>query len=262
MPRSYPSDLSDEEWQIIGPLLPPPRPRGRRRAVDLRRVLDAILYVLTQGCTWRALPHDFPPQSTVYLYFERWRDDGTLEQIYRHLHRRWRSQIGRTEEPSAAALDSQSVQTSELARESGSDYAKRTHGRKRHLMVDTEGLPIAISVTRASANDKAVARVFLSWAHRQGRRLRVLWVDRGYVGAPLRLYGAERGIDVEVSGPRRPGERGFVVQRRRWVLERSFAWLMRCRRLGRDVERLSRSVEAWLWLAFMRLVLRRVAALS
>lgn len=268
MRKSYCSDLSDDEWALVEPLLPPPRPRGRRPSADLREVLNAILYVLTQGCTWRSLPHDFPPRATVYAYFERWRDDATetrpstFERIYRALHRRWRSQIGRQAEASAAVLDSQSVQTSELATESGSDMAKRTHGRKRHLMDDTEGFPLAVAVTPASVNDKAVARVFLSWASQACERLRLVWVDRGYAGEPLRHYGAERGIEVSVSGPRAEGRRGFVVEPRRWVAERSFAWVLRCRRLGRDVERLSRSVEAWLWLVFTRLLLRRITAHS
>ncbi len=261
MRKPYPSDLTDEQWALVEPLLPPERPRGRRRTVDLREVLNGVFYVLTQGCTWRALPHDLPPHSTVYRYFEDWQEDGTWARIYEALHRRYRQQIGRTESPSAAAIDSQSVQASELAEESGPDFGKRTKGRKRHLMVDTEGFPIAVTVTKASVNDKRAARGLLDGAVEAAPGLRLVWADAGYEGEPLRQYAAHRGVRLEVSVKGEVG-RGFVVAAHRWVVERSFAWLMRCRRLGRDVERLSRTVEDLIYIAFTRLLLRRITTHS
>lgn len=261
MRKPYPSDLSDAEWALIEPLVPPERPRGRHRTANLREVTNGILYVLHEGCTWRALPHDFPPRSTVYHYFERWSQDGTWGRIYEALHRRFRAHIGRDETASAGSMDSQSVKASELARESGHDYAKRTKGRKRHLMVDTEGFPIAVTVTVASANDKRGARTLLDQARTSAPSLKLVWADAGYEGEPLSQYAAHRGVRLEVSAKVERG-RGFVVQARRWVVERSFAWLKRCRRLMRDVERLSRTVEDLIYLAFTRLLLRRITTPS
>ncbi len=258
MSRRYSTDLTDAQWALVEPLIPPERPRGRRRSVNLRRVVEAIFYLNKNGCTWEDLPHDFPNPNTVYSYFAKWRDDGTLEAIYQALHRRWRREQGRAETPSAAVMDSQSVQAAEEAQERGSDPKKKVKGRKRHLMVDTEGLPVAVVVTKASVNDKAAARVLLAAVPEQLPRLVKVWADAGYRSEPLRQEALALGVDFEVV-ERGHGETGFVVLARRWVVERTFAWLLRCRRLCRDFERLARTVKALIYTAMLRLLLNRLA---
>lgn len=258
--KPYSTDLSDAQWAIVAPLLPPPRRRGRRRSTDLRRVLDAIFYQAKHGCTWEDLPRDFPNDATVYAYFERWRDDGTLAAVYEALRRRWRREAGRDEDPSAGAIDSRSVQAAPEAAERGKDPNKRVVGRKQHLCVDTEGLPLAVAVTVASANDKAAAYGLIEAAAERSPRLQKLWADGAYESEPLAEHAAGHGIDFEVVG--RPGgapERGFVVVARRWVVERTFAWLKRHRRLALDFERLARTVEAFIYVAMTRLLLNRLA---
>ena len=260
--RPYSSDLSDEQWALVEPLLPPPRPhpRGRKPSTDRRRVLDAIFYQTKNGCVWRDLPRDFPPYKTVYAYFERWRDDGTLGRVYEALHRRWRRSIGRDEDPSAGAIDSRSVQASSEAAERGKDPNKRVVGRKQHLCVDTEGLPIAVAVTVASAHDQRAAYELIDQAAARSPRLAKLWADGAYSGEPLASHAREQGVDLEVvSRPRGAPERGFVVVARRWVVERTFAWLKRCRRLVLDFERLAATVVAFIYAALARLLLNRLA---
>jgi transposase len=261
--KPYSTDLTDAQWEIVEPLLPPPRPRGRRPTADRRRVLDAIFYQTKNGCVWRDLPRDFPPHKTVYAYFERWRDDGTLVVVYEALHRRWRREAGRDENPSAGAVDSRSVQAAPEAAERGSDPKKKVKGRKQHLCVDTEGLMLSVEVTAASANDKAAAYGLVERAAERSPRLKKLWADGAYVSGPLAEHAEARGIDFEVVGrPEGAPERGFVVIPRRWVVERTFAWLARCRRLVHDFERLARTVEAFIYLALTRLLLNRLAPRS
>ena len=261
--RPYSTDLTDAQWAIVAPLLPPPRPRGRRPSVDRRRVLDAIFYQAKHACTWRDLPRDFPNPKTVYAYFERWRDDGTLAAVYEVLHRRWRREAGRDEDPSAGAVDSRSVQAAPEAAERGSDPNKRVKGRKQHLCVDTEGLLLSVEVTPASANDKAAAYGLVDRAVARSPRLAKLWADGAYESGPLAGHAADHGVDLEVVGrPEGAPARGFVVVPRRWVVERTFAWLKRYRRLVLDFERLARSVEAFIYVALTRLLLNRLAPRS
>jgi putative transposase len=266
--KHYTTDLTDEQWKLIKPLIPPARRGGDRRTTNMREVVNAILYLNKNGCTWRDLPGDFPAWPTVYRYFSLWRDDGTWKAIYETLHRRWRKQVGRQETPSAGAgevtspIDSQSVQAAEEAETRGKDTNKRVSGRKRHLMVDTEGLPVAVAVTKASANDKSGARLLLETIKGALPRLRKLWADGAYVSAPLAKEAGEQDIEIEVVS-RRDGDAskkasGFVVVPRRWVVERTFAWLLRCRRLCRDFERLGESVEALIYVAMTRLLLNRL----
>lgn len=253
--RPYSTDLTDAQWALAEPLLPPPRPRGRRPTVSRRRVLDAILYQTKNACGWRDLPRDFPPPSTVYAYFERWRDDGTLARVYEALHRRWRLHVGRDEDPSAGSIDSRSVQAAPEAAERGKDSHKRVVGRKQHLCVDTEGLPMAVAVTAASTNDKAAAYGLIDAAAARSPRLAKLWADGAYVSGPLAAHAAAREIDFEVVTQARGA---FAAVPRRWVVERTFAWLKRCRRLALDFERLARTVEAFIHLALVRLLLNRL----
>jgi putative transposase len=260
MAQRYTTDLTDEQWALVEPLIPPERPGGRHRTTDLRRTLEAIFYLDKNACGWRDLPHDFPAWQTVYAYFALWRDAGTLAAICEALHRRWRRSVGRDEDPSAGALDSQSVQAAPEAAERGSDRHKRVVGRKRHLCVDTEGLPMAVAVTVASANDKAAAYGLIAAAASRSPRLAKLWADGAYAGAPLAGHASGLGVDLEVV-ERHEGE-GFVVAARRWVVERTFAWLKRYRRLVHDFERLSRTVEALIWVAMTRLLLNRLAPRS
>lgn len=261
MARSYSSDLSDEQWRLIAPLIPPERPGGHRhRSTDLRRTVEAILYVDRSGCTWRDLPHDFPPWQTVYAYFARWRDDGTWRYIYEVLHQRWRQQLGRSAEPSAGIIDSQSVRTAEQAQEKGYGGRHGLNGRKRHLIVDTEGFAVEVLVTKASMNDRRGARLLLERLFARCAPLRQLWADQGYESAGLQAFARARGVCLETVkrwlGP------GFAVQAHRWVVERTFAWLLRCRRLCRDFERLASTVVSLIYVALIRLLLRRLAPAS
>ena len=271
--KPYSTDLTDDQWAIVAPLLPPPRPRGRRPTADRRRVLDAILYQTKNACVWRDLPRDlprdFPNPTTVYRYFETWRDDGTLAAVYEALHRRWRREAGRDEDPSAGSVDSRSVQAAPEAAERGKDKNKRVVGRKQHLgrasarPVDTEGLMLSVKVTPASANDKAAAYELIDAAAARSPRLAKLWADGAYVSGPLAAHAGGHGIDFEVVGrPEGTPERGFVVVPRRWVVERTFAWLKRCRRLVLDFERLAATVEAFIYVALTRLLLNRLAPRS
>jgi putative transposase len=265
--KRYTTDLTDVQWTLVEPLIPPQRNGGDRRTSDMREVVNAILYLTKNGCAWRDLPGDFPPYQTVYGYFSRWRDDGTWQAIYEVLHRRWRTSVGREETPSAAVMDSQSVQAAEEAESRGSDASKRVKGRKRHLMVDTEGLPVAVVVTDASANDKAGARLLLAAVREVLPRLRRVWADAGYESGPLAAEARTQQVEprtqqVELEVVKRNESGGFVVMARRWVVERTFAWLMRSRRLCRDFERLARTVESLIYVAMTRLLLNRLAPTS
>ena len=254
--QPYSTDLTDAQWEIVAPLLPPPRPRGRRPSVDRRRVLDGIFYQAKNACGWRDLPRDFPNHKTVYAYFERWRDDGTLASVYEALHRRWRRENGRDEDPSAGSVDSRSVQAAPEAAERGKDPNKKVVGRKQHLCVDTEGLPMSVKVTVASTNDKAAAYDLIDAAAERSPRLKKLWADGAYVSGPLAEHAADKEIDFEVVSQQKGP---FAPIPRRWVVERTFAWLKRYRRLVLDFERLARTVEAFIYLALTRLLLNRLA---
>ena len=260
--KQYTSDLTDQQWALIEPMIPPQRSGGDERTTDMRAVIDAILYLNKNGCSWRDIPGDFPNWNTVYSYFARWRDDGTWQRIYQVLHRQWRKHQGRHETPSAAIIDSQSVKASDTAdEESGFDGGKLIKGRKRHLMVDTEGFPVSVVVTAASADDRFGAMRLLERVQGCLPRLALIWADAGYSGAPFEAFVCEHGCRLEIVH-KQEGQRGFQVLRRRWVVERTFGWLMKSRRLCRDFERLVRSVESLIYLAMTRLLVLRLAPAS
>jgi putative transposase len=261
MSTIYPSDLTNAEWECMQRDLPPLSIRGRPRTHPLRRILDAIFYVLRTGCPWRYLPANFPPWQTVFYHFRQFRRKNTLHPLYAALHRAERERQGHNPDPSAAIMDSQSVKTvEESARIRGYDAHKCVKGRKRHLLVDTLGLPIAWYVTPADLHDTVGARKLLGGLAYFVPRLKKIWADAAYRGTELAEWCQQqgKGWDLEVV-ERAPGTHGFQLLPRRWVVERSFAWLSRNRRLAKDYERMVQTAETLIEIAAIRLILRRYA---
>ena len=255
----YSSDVTDQEWAIVAPLLPSGNRLGRPRKVELRFVWDAIQYIAASGCAWSLLPKDFPPVSTVRYYFYAWRDGGLLAEINRILVAKAREMEGRNSMPSAGVIDSQSVKTTENTSLSGYDAGKRIKGRKRHMMTDTCGHLIALTVHPAGIQDRDGAPGVFARLRREAPKLRHVFADGGYAGPKLRdaLIGIGRGTIQIVK--RSDTAEGFEVLPRRWVVERTFAWLGRCRRLAKDWEKTIESAEAWLLIAHIRCISRRLA---
>lgn len=275
----YPSDLSDAEWEIIREHFPEQGKMGRPRKYTSRQILNALFYIDRTGCQWRYLPADFPPWCTVYFHFRVWRDEGRIDRVHDALRRKLRTHLGHDPEPSAASIDSQSVKTSDtVILNKGFDGHKQIKGRKRHLLVDTLGLILAVWVHSAGLVDRSVACDFVERTPAPSMRLEVVWGDMGYVNGALNQEIQEHWharleilkhpwqgphhywVPPGVRRPRPPKKpEGFVVLPKRWVVERTFAWLGHHRRHSKDYERLTLNSEAWIRLSMIRLMSLRLS---
>ena len=256
----YASDMTEAEWRLIRPFLPRAHRRGRPRKTDLRNVVEAVLYILSTGCQWRALPQEFPPYSTVQGYFYAWRDTGRWQRIVSVLVWRARKKLGRAPRPTAAVIDSQSAPTTQAGGPRGYDAGKRIYGRKRHIVTDTNGLLLGVHVHPANVQDCHGAVSLLKEVRRQFPKLSHVFADRIYRGKQLLDALSDCGPWTIEIVERPQGVKGFQLLPRRWVVERTFAWFGRCRRLAKDFEGAAATEAAWLLVAHVRLLTRRLAA--
>jgi putative transposase len=257
--HDYPSDVTDAQWDVMQPLLPPEPGGGRPRKTDPRDILDAIFYILRTGCQWRYLPGDLPPKSTVWRYFDRWRRDGTLDRIHDSLRRGARAEEKPYHPRTTASVDSQSVDATSGGEQRGRDNHKNVNGRKRHIVVDSMGLLLAVLVTAASVDDAEAAREL--FARLDGQPMSK--VTRMFADSKYHNFELYEGVDEHAKWKmeiiRRPeGKRGWVKLPIRWTVERTFAWLTRCRRLSLDREKSVLSSESFVKLAMIQLMLHRL----
>ncbi|MGA2843745.1 MAG: IS5 family transposase [Steroidobacteraceae bacterium] len=257
----YPSDLTDAEWALVEPMIPPAKHGGRPRNVNVREVLNAICYVLSTGCQWQALPKDLPPKSTAHYYFMLWDWDGTLARIHHALYVATREQAGREASPTAAIIDSQSAKAAQKGGSAldpqGFDAGKKVTGRKRHILVDTLGLLLSVIVHPADVQDRDGARQVLRTARRLFPFIERIFADAGYQGPKMEKVVADTGCWT-LQIVKRSDAHHFVVLPKRWIVERTLAWISRNRRLARDFERYARTVAAFVRLAMIRIMLRRL----
>jgi len=256
--QPYPSDLTDAQWSLIKPFIPV-YSGGRPRKTSMRDVVDAIFYLVRTGCQWRYLPKDFPPKSTVWRYFDEWRHNGTLDTIHDLLRTKVRTQQKPYQPRTTASVDSQSVDTTSGGEQRGRDNAKNVDGRKRHIVVDSMGLLLAVLVTAASADDGAVAsRLFARLEGQPVGKVRRMFADSKYHNYALYEWVQENAAWKLVIVQRPEGKKGWVELPLRWTVERTFAWLGKCRRLSKDREKSVRSSEAFVKLAMIHLMLNRL----
>jgi len=258
---SYPTYVTDEQWCRLEPLIPAPKPGGRPPDYTRREIVNAVFYQLRGGAAWRLLPHDLPPWGITYHYWRAWRKDGTWERVHDALRSEVRRAVGKEAQPSAAIVDSQSVKTTDRGGVHGYDAGKKVNGRKRHVLVDTLGLVCLVVVTAASTQDRDGARILLEVLATRMRRLRLIWADGGYAGAlvgwveSLRKWGK---VHLQLVS-RSPQGKGFQRLPHRWIVERTFGWLNRWRRLSKDYEHLTDTSESTIRVVMIYLMARRLA---
>ena len=257
--QSYDTDITDSQWELIAPHLPVAKTGGRKRSVNLREVLNAIFYLLRAGCAWGLLPHDFPHWRTVYGYFQQWEEDGTWVKLNQVLREQVRIKAGRKAQPSAGCIDSQSVKKAGPGQEGGYDGGKNVNGRKRTILVDTMGLLLAAVVHGAQRSDHKGLILLALWFAPLWQSLKLIWTDSTFGGKDFLAWVKQAfGWTLEVV-KKKEGQKGFEVLPRRWVVERTFSWFGRYRRLSKEYEYFPTTSETMLYIAMVNIMVRRLA---